>query len=290
MKTQRTIRRTLLALALVALGTNGTALAQPAPETLLSTSGMINNDSGTPSVDVYSLQVNEGDTVTVDISTLDFSELDTVLSVVDHRGVQRNDLEILRQNDPSSTNQFGLDAYAQFTVKTGEAGDWQVSVTANPFGGFGPYDLLVTRVPGSTSPQLPPELLTIRIDIKPNDSHKVTPIKPGERYIRVALLSDREKGFDPFAIKVDSLRFGATGSEQSLIRCATRGKDRNGDRKADRVCRFDVAKTGLTLVKSTGMVKGMTTGNKAFQGGADVRMIPPKHYKDRKHHDDDDDD
>lgn len=285
MSKQRTIRRTLLALALAALGANGTALAQPVAETLLSVEGAINNDTGTPSVDVYSFAVGAGDVITLDIDTSMFSELDTVLYVVDPQRRQRDDLKIL-QDDPTSINQFGFDSYVQFTADT--AGTWQVSVSANRTGGFGPYALLATRVPAPTPGE--PKYMAINIDIKPNNSHNATPIKMGERHIRVALLSDRKTGFNPFEINVDSLSFGPTGSEESLIRCAKRGKDRNGDRKPDRVCRFDNAKAGFTLVNTRGMVKGKTRDGKAFQGEADVKILAQKHHKDRKHHDDDDDD
>ena len=290
---QRTIRRTLLAMALVALGATGTALAQPVPDTLLwAPNAKITRESSSvpPSVDVYFFDVDAGDTVTVDIDTAMSSELDTVLSVVDPRGRQliANDRDILLQNDPASVNQLGFDAYAKFTVTADTAGKWQVSVTADPFGGVDFYGLLVTRVkPPAPAPEQP-ELLGIKIDIKPYNHQKTTPIKMGERHIRVALLSKRN-AFDPFAIHVDSLRFGPTGTESSFVRCAKRGKDRNGDRKPDRVCRFDIAKTTFTLANTVGMVTGTTRDGKAFQGVADVKVLA-QHHKDRKHHDDDDDD
>jgi hypothetical protein len=287
---QRTIRRTLLAMALVALGANGTALAQPVADTLLSVGGAINNDTGTPSVDVYSFVAGAGDVITIDINTSMFSELDTVLSVVDPHRRQRDDLGIV-QDDPTSVNQFGTDSYVQFTVTADAAGPWQVSVSANPRGGVDHYDLLVTRVKQSTPEQ--PEYMAINIDIKPENRQKTTPIKKGERHIRVALLSNRKRGFDPFDINVHSLRFGPTGDEESHVRCAKRGKDRNGDRKPDRVCRFDISKAGFTLMNTRGFVKGKTRDGKAFQGEADVKVLAQKHHHKHhggKHHDDDDDD
>lgn len=290
MSKQRMIR-TLLATAWVALGANGTALAQPVTETL---EGTINNDRGTPSVDVYSFEWNEGDKVTLDIDGPSFDQLDSVLSVVDPRGVKRDEL-IQQDTDPadpeSECTKSSLPTCATYDSYVNEfkvniKGLWTVSVSGNQNAGVGQYRLLVTRVEGQAPEQ--PEPLGIKIDIKPNNSHKVTPVKIGERHIRVALLS--KTGFNPFAIHVDSLRFGPTGTESSFVRCAKRGKDRNGDRKPDRVCRFDIAKTGFTLGNPVGMVKGTTLDGRAFQGQADVRVLAQKHHKDRKHHDDDDDD
>ena len=292
---QRAIRRTLLAMALVALGANGTALAQSGAETVIDVDGAILNTTGTPSVDVYSFDAGAGDTITIDINTEMFSELDTHLYVVDPLGRQRDDLGIV-QNDPTSTNEFDTDSYVQFTADT--AGRWQVSVTHNPGAGFasgGPYTLLATRVKPQTPPG-GPDYMAINIDIKPDNKEKTTPIKMRERHIRVALLSNRKSGFDPFDINVHSLRFGPTGDEQSFVRCARSGKDRNGDRKRDRVCRFDTSKAGFTLMNTRGFVKGKTRDGKAFQGDADVKVLAQKHhYKhghhhDGRHHDDDDDD
>jgi hypothetical protein len=286
---QRTIRNTLLAMALVALGANGTALAQSGAETLIDVGGTIDNNTGTPSVDVYSFDARAGDTITIDLNTSMFSELNTVISVVDPQRRQRTDLGIV-QDDPNSTNQFGTDSYVQFKADT--AGLWEVTVSADPFGGVGPYDLLVTSVKASTPEE--PGYMAINIDIKPDNKQKTTPIRMRERHIRVALLSNRKSGFDPFDINVHSLRFGPTGDEQSFVRCAKSGKDRNGDRKRDRVCRFDTSKAGFTLMNTRGFVKGKTRDGKAFQGDADVKVLAQKHhYKHGHHHDgrhDDDDD
>jgi len=295
---QRTMRRTLLAMALVALGANSTALAQSGTETLIDVEGSINNDMGTPSVDVYTFTVNTGDVVTVDIDGPSFDQLDSVLSVVDPTGTKRHENLIQQDTDPadpgSGCTKSSLptcatyDSYLQFKVDI--KGNWTVSVTGNPNAGFGGYNLLVTREEAPLPPG-EPDYMTINIDIKPDNKQKTTPIKMGERHIRVALLS--KKGFDPFKIEEDSLRFGPTGTESSFVRCAKRGKDRNRDRKPDRVCRFDIAKTTFTLANTKGKVKGKTLDGKAFQGDADVKVLAQKHHHKHhhgKHHDDDDDD
>lgn len=321
MTKQRTIRRMLLAMALAALGANGTALAEPGfadnftgteleggPQLLQFDSegmaqvwGRISNDWGVD-VDYYSFEANAGDVVTLDIDGGMPDGLDSVLYVFDPAGKRRyGGDDATRDTDPadpgssftkSATATF--DSYVKFTADM--AGTWKVAVVAEPAvvndnGSWvrqeawtgGQYNLFVSR-----SKPAAPEYMAIDIDIKPNNPHNATPIKMGQRHIRVALLSG--SGFDPFAIEVASLRFGPTGNEESLVRCAKRGKDRNGDRKRDRVCRFDNAKAGFTLANTVGIVKGTTRDGKAFQGSADVKVLARKYHKDRRHHDDDDDD
>ena len=123
----------------------------------------------------------------------------------------------------------------------------------------------------------------------------------------MALLSDR--GFDPFAIDVASLRFGRTGKEASLVRCSQHGHHVKAiatrDGKRDRVCHFDNRKTGFTRMDTIGILKGVTLGKVAFEGKDDVKVYPQKrhkhhgHYKEHgqyrhherhKHHKDDRDD
>lgn len=292
MITQRTIRRTLLALALAAVGANGAALAEPwFADTLQEAVPFTSDDGVTAQVvgininndflvdfDYWSFQATAGQRISLDV-TVTLGELAPLVTVFDPTGAVRHQV----------TNSGAPDL--QFDVST--TGVWTVSVGSDPnsMAGFasGSYNLSLAR---STQTPPQPETLPIAIDIKPGNPHNATPIKQGERHIRVALLSDRKRGFDPFAINEHSLKFGPTGTESSWVRCAKRGKDRNGDRKPDRVCRFDIGKTGFTLANSVGKVKGKTLDNKAFEGEADVKVLA-KHQKHGHHnhrHDDDDDD
>jgi hypothetical protein len=199
---------------------------------------------------------------------------------------------------PGST--LTRDASLQFNLDS--TGLWKIAVVAWParltdYGAFdmgmsfaignGPYTLIVSGL------QAAKQHTDIAIDIKPRDPHNAVTIKEkrGQK-IRVALLSD--KVFDPFVIDDSSLAFGRTGDEKSLVRCAKHGKDLNGDGKRDRVCRFDVTKTGLDHTDNTGILK-VTAGGKPFQGSDSIKVIAKKHDNDRRHdsdrrHDDDDDD
>ncbi|HEY8249215.1 MAG TPA: PPC domain-containing protein [Burkholderiales bacterium] len=312
MSTQRTIRRTLLAMALVALGANGTALALNEEEPndlfnqpqalrfdatgLATITGSIENPGMfTPDVDYYSFEGNAGELIALDIDGTS-GELDTVLYVFDPTGKMRY---IAQDTDPADmgsnfypTGGTGTyDPSLQFRVDI--AGTWKVAVVAMParlddFGswGTGPqdheahtggtYSFFVSR------PAPKPSMQYVNIDIKPGDRRDPTPINKAKGYIPVALLADSQ--FDPFKIDVSSLRFGRTGKEASLVWCAQHGHRVNRDGKRDRVCYFDNRKTGFTRMDTIGVLKGVTLGKVAFEGKDDVKVYPQKRHKHHGHY------
>jgi hypothetical protein len=328
MSTQRTIRRTLLAMAVAALGLSGTAMAEPwvndtidDPQLLqFDTTGMaqwsgrIDNSFGAD-VDYYSFVVSEGDVVVVDVDGGMPDGLDSVLYVFDPSGTRRLGGDaVTKDTDPADSGSLftktataTFDSFVTFTVPQGMGGAWKVAVVAEPAvindNGIlgsefpatgGTYTLFVSRTPGTPAPEQPkPKKLKVKIDIKPGDPHDPTPINKAKGHIRVALMSSTQPGteFDPFAIEVGSLRFGRTGDERSLIRCAKRGKDLNGDGKRDRVCRFDAWKTRFTRSDTLGIMNG-TFGRDSyeFEGAGNVKVLSQKHRRGHWHHDDDDDD
>jgi hypothetical protein len=306
---QRTIRRTLLAMALVALGANGTALAdfEMEPNDLFSEPQVFEFDSGgkvtvtgaidnpgmfSPDVDYYSVPLNAGDRVAFDIDGTS-SELDTVLYIFDPTGKLRYIAQDTDPVDPGSSfyptgGTGSYDPSLQFSVDM--AGTWKVAVVAMPAAlndngtwvkqeahTGGSYTFLVSR----STPAIP-SMQNVKIDIKPGDRRDPTPINKVKGHIPVALLSDKQ--FDPFAIDVSSLRFGRTGKEASLVRCAQHGYDLNRDGKRDRVCYFDNRKTGFTRMDTIGIVKGATLGKVAFEGKDDVKVYPQKRHKHHGHY------
>ena len=85
------------------------------------------------------------------------------------------------------------------------------------------------------------------IDIVPGDPDNVISLKDGK--VQVAILSTAT--FDAQHVDVESLRFGPTGTENSLLRHRKHGtpqvsySDVNGDGRLDLVAWFDVAVLGL---------------------------------------------
>jgi len=83
----------------------------------------------------------------------------------------------------------------------------------------------------------------------------------------VAILSTAT--FDARTVDVDSLRFGRTGAEDSLIR-TPRGEPRyrltdvNGDGRLDLVVEFEVEHLGFRDGDTMGMLAGRTLGGMSF--------------------------
>ncbi|GGU60766.1 SdrD B-like domain-containing protein [Lentzea flava] len=107
-------------------------------------------------------------------------------------------------------------------------------------------------------------------DVKPRSFPSSINLKK-EGLIPVAILSTAE--FDAVA-QVDrtSLTFGATGLEQSFVRCGSPGEDVNDDGLADLVCQFDTTKTGLTCGMTTATLMGRTVDGRRFESQDDIKL------------------
>jgi SdrD B-like domain len=108
------------------------------------------------------------------------------------------------------------------------------------------------------------------IDVKPRSFPSSINLKK-EGVVPVAILSTRE--FDAVTqVDRQSLTFGATGVEQSWIRCGNPGEDVNDDGLADLVCHFDTKRTGLTCTSTTATLMGYTVDGRGFEGQDDVKI------------------
>ena len=113
------------------------------------------------------------------------------------------------------------------------------------------------------------------IDIKPDD--KLNAINPNSKGdIPVAIIS--RMGFDATNdINIASLRFGRTGSENSLKSCSKRGEDVNGDRRKDLLCHFTTQVAGFLVGDSIGVLTGVLKDGSPFEGADTVRIVPKGH-------------
>ena len=125
------------------------------------------------------------------------------------------------------------------------------------------------------------EMQHINIDIKPGRGMIVRLDPKGKHAIPVALLSSRE--FNALAVDVSSLRFGKTGYEQSLRKCAERGIDVNRDGRRDLVCEFGNDVAQFELGDSEGIVRGRTTAGQSFEGRGMLKVIPHKRHHAQAH-------
>ena len=137
---------------------------------------------------------------------------------------------------------------------------------------------------------LPQQTQHITIDVRPG-SRDIVPLNPeGHGTLPVALLSS--KNFNALTVDQDSLRFGATGDEDSLVRCnkAMQRTDVNHDGFPDLVCHFDMQKANFQLGDAQAHVTGTNAGT-PFDGQGYLKVVPGKRHKHRdrhEHHDRDD--
>jgi hypothetical protein len=301
MNKQRTIRRTLLAMAIAAMGASGTALADEtevegndsfdSPQRLEVGSGGIVTilgrigNGGSPDVDYYSFERNpEAPDLTVDIDTNEFADgLDSVLHVFSPDGR----MVIMSRNAPpeagsdavaGSNPPMSRDSYIKYSVNA--PGVWKVAVTRE--GTFLTHQgAFLSRV-GSTSGRyklivsgLKSSIERINVEIKPGDN-ELAPINPRAKGVVPVMLMSNPR-FDPFLVDVASLRFGRMGNEASYARCAKEGADHNGDNKPDRMCHFHNEKAGFRRGDSIGIVTGTFNGGSPFEGHGDLKIVPEMH-------------
>jgi Bacterial pre-peptidase C-terminal domain len=325
MDKQRTIRRTVLAMALAALGATGTALADGSfaePQRLaisggsITIAGAINSASPSePEVDYYAFEAQAGDVITIDIDGTT-GGLDAVLHLFGPNGeVAFESMETDPIDAGSNPPADCLDCMASpdpqlLNIPITESGTWILAVSSEPAyltdqgrwaiipplaGNNGSYTLTISGVSATpTTPPPAPANPQVSIDIKPRQAGPAT-IHPNSRgAIPVVLLSDNN--FDPFTVDPASLRFGRTGGEFSYRLCGKEGWDLNRDGKPDRLCFFDTQKAGFKPGDTIGVLKGIS-GGRWFEGKGDLKVVGEKraryerernkkHNRDRRDRDD----
>ena len=110
--------------------------------------------------------------------------------------------------------------------------------------------------------------LSISIDIEPDH---INPKSKGK--IQVAILSTNE--FDAAeVVDIDSLKFGRTGTEDSLASCDRKPKNVNHDKRKDLVCHFYTQKTDFKCGDTVGILKGRTMEGTDIEGSDSVKIAP----------------
>jgi hypothetical protein len=310
---QRLLRRTVLAMALAALGATGTASADgtfanpqalPVTGSSVTVNGAITNPSASePDVDYYAFEGKEGDVITIDIDqTTD--GLNAVLFLFRPDGtmaMESWDSDNLDQGSSPPPDCLDclstLDPWIQFRLDS--PGRWVIAVSADPaylthHGAWvitpplansnGSYAMIVsglsvTPTPEPTPAPTPapaPTNQQVNIDIKPQQAGAATIQANARGAIPVMLLSDNN--FDPFTVDPASLRFGKTGEEYSYKLCVKEGWDLNRDGKRDRLCFFDNQRTGFTPGTTVGILKGIT-GGRWFEGKGDLKVVAAEKRK-----------
>jgi hypothetical protein len=71
---------------------------------------------------------------------------------------------------------------------------------------------------------------------------------------------------DVGTIDPDSLTFGLTGLEPTLVNCDSKPRDVNRDGRRDLVCRFDGGRTGFVKGPNRALLRGRTTTGAEIEG------------------------
>jgi hypothetical protein len=162
-----------------------------------------------------------------------------------------------------SWNEYAIDpgtvAHAQFVP-----GDVEVWVRALVNGDWTDATVITIHL-------VPRAVYAVNIDIKPGDPSNHIQVR-GQGRIQVAILSTSE--FDaPAMADRDSLTFGNTGREASLISCRKKGRDVNHDDLPDLVCDFSARISGLQTVSTVGILMGQTVDETPIAGSDSVTML-----------------
>lgn len=90
--------------------------------------------------------------------------------------------------------------------------------------------------------------------------------------VRVAILSTPT--FNAVTqVDISSLRFGRTGTENTLYKCYPGGKDINSDGRPDLICRFTLSSTGLLPTDTRAFMRFADTNGSLYQGSDSVRIL-----------------
>lgn len=298
-------RSAIFAALLAAWGASGAALAvdevepntpvtsaQPlvfGPDGTVTVYGVIGTLSGaaTFDVDLYTFQGHEGDIVTLDIDgawKADFTGLDANMALFGPFGSDPYHI-YAQDDDASSVDPGSVDIFDPRidSFRLPVTGTYVVGVSGSPasfidintvttnsleLNSNGAYTLIITRVAAA------PAVLPINIEIKPGSSD-VPPINPKAKgSIPVALLSAAD--FNALQVDRQTLTFGETGNEASLLRCDKDGTDVNGDGRLDLVCHFDNVTAKFSVGDTEGVVRGKTSTGTPFEGKGWLKVVSGK--------------
>jgi hypothetical protein len=118
---------------------------------------------------------------------------------------------------------------------------------------------------------VPRPIYEVSIDIQPgNPSNPINSRRGG--VIQVAILSTPEFNA-PLLVDRDSLMFGATGEETSLVSCQKKGRDVNRDGLPDLLCSFSARASGFQKDSVLGILTGQMIDETPLQGQDSVRVV-----------------
>jgi hypothetical protein len=302
MKMQRTLRRTILAMALAALatgasaqltvtevepngsilpevdGTNGPQDLRTLSSGAITVQGSLDNTGMFADGDFYSFVPQVDMDVRVSIKG------DALSKIALYDGVTFETLATAPEMDTALNPQIehGLVAGRTYIVSVNATGELLHSYVMT-------IAALAQEVPPPPAPEVPPpplEAKYINIDIKPGQRQRARINPESKAPVAVALLSSRTPTFTfnaPADVNPATLTFGASGTEPSFRSCVKRGYDVNKDGLPDLVCFFRKDLGAFERGHNVGKLKGQTYGGVAFEGKGDLKVVAER----KKRHDHD---
>lgn len=180
--------------------------------------------------------------------------------------------------DGNSGGAFAIDPTSgQITVAGGASLDYErasqyvLTVQATDPGNLSAQAVVTIRLTDVN------ETLPVAIDIRPGNRTNTINLRSPSR-VEVAILSTAT--FDARQVLLGSLRFGRTGSEDSMSRTG-RGQPRfriadvNRDRRPDLVVQFETKRMGFQPGDTEGVLTGRTSSGAAFQGRDKIALVVP---------------
>lgn len=256
----------------------------------LGINGVIGDIGGpmTSDVDFFEFYAQAGDVLTLDIDNGFFGagqqSFDSVIAVYDENGVVQRINDDTDTVDPGSMttmdariDNFRAPATGRYTVGVATSGTYFITGGATSTASFGgDYLLNITGLQPAASQ---PAITYINIEVKPGQSGNDAPINPKSKgKIPVALLSSQS--FQPMNVDTSTLRFGRTGTENSLSKCNKYGEDVNGDGFLDLICHFNNQAANFDYTSLEGIVTGQAKVDGqtiSFEGRAPLKVAP--HHK-----------
>ena len=183
-----------------------------------------------------------------------------------------------------------------------------ISAAKTDGGGYGDYQLIISGATASTTSggtsggttggttggtsggDVPPVVeapttdtgdQVINVNINPFYKGRWPRINPKSRGLMPVAILSQGSLFDPMNLVVESLKFGETGTEDSVVRCQRLHRDLNKDGVEDLLCFFSVRRSGFGPYSESGMLTGVMEDGTSIVGQAPLKMVP---YK-RRHHD-----
>ncbi|MGA2223926.1 MAG: DUF642 domain-containing protein [Syntrophobacteraceae bacterium] len=119
------------------------------------------------------------------------------------------------------------------------------------------------------------QVSTISIDIEPWFKPNIIDLQLKWVPIPVAIVSTPSFNA-PKSVDLDSLTFGHSGNEKSLVFCSSLPVDVNGDKAPDLICFFNTGEAGFQCGDTQGILKGQTKDGTPIEGSDSVKIVPCK--------------